>query len=146
MKLTLLAILLIPAALAADDNGKKADDQQAASKKAPDQKGPLQPPPGAKQIEPFAYRWTDPQGKRWIYRQTPFGWVRLEDKPVPPPPSVVSSITAVEEGDVVHFEKSTPLGKSKWTKSKSDLTEDEKAALERQKEQKNEAVKKEKEQ
>ena len=149
MKLTLLALLLIPAALVADDNTQKSSSHPAAktpTTKVAEQNPPQQPPPGAKQIEPFAYRWTDPQGKRWIYRQTPFGWVHLEDKPAPPMVSSAPPMTAVEDGDVVHFEKSTPLGKSRWTKSKSDLTEDEKAALERQKEQKTETTKKEKEQ
>jgi len=40
----------------------------------------LQLPKDAKQIAPFAWSLTDSNGKKWIYRKTPFGLVRSEDK------------------------------------------------------------------
>ncbi|HLJ17669.1 MAG TPA: hypothetical protein VKV15_24445 [Bryobacteraceae bacterium] len=144
MRLTIFAVLLIPALLLADDNNKKSDAQANAGSQSSksgtksDSKGPLTLPPDAKEVQPYTYKWTDPQGKKWIYRQTPFGLVRLEDKPAAPPVEnpTLSRISAVEDGNVVHFERETPLGKQKWTKEKSDLTADERAALERQKQQK----------
>src|SRR5215470_16679683 len=38
-------------------------------------------PKGAVETEPGTFRYTDTDGKKWIYRKTPFGVARLEDKP-----------------------------------------------------------------
>jgi hypothetical protein len=60
------------------------------------------------------YHYTDPQGKQWIYRKTPFG---------------VTRIKATEDGDTVRFERQGPFGLWKWEKKKSELDATEKAAL-----------------
>jgi hypothetical protein len=79
------------------------------------------------------YHFTDPQGKKWIYRKTPFGVVRLEDTPQltstrAPDPSG-AGIRATEDGDMVRFERQGPFGLWRWEKKKSELDEGEKAAL-----------------
>ena len=38
---------------------------------------------------------------------------------------------AVDKGDTVEFQRKTPFGLSKWTKKKSELDENETAALKR---------------
>ena len=119
------------------------EDRQAA-KKAPATKkstaAAAQPeitlPAGAVQVEPGAYTFTDAKGKKWIYRQTPFGLSRAEDKPAaeaaPAPKATV--ITATEAGDVIKFERPGPFGPYRWEKKKNaDLAEDERAAWERSK-------------
>lgn len=139
MRLTTFVLLLIPAALLAGDNDKKAQRQSGTTAAA--SHAPLTLPADAKRTEPNTYTWTDPQGKKWIYRQTPFGLVRLEDKPAPAQSAgAPEPITAVEDGDVVHFERPTPFGKQKWSKRKADLTADETAVLERQKQQNGETA------
>ena len=79
------------------------------------------------------YHYTDPQGKKWIYRTTPFGVARLEDTPehtaVKASSGSSANIKATEDGDVVRFERPGPFGVWKWQKKKSELDEAEKAAL-----------------
>ena len=135
MRLTTLVLLLIPAVLLAGGDDKKSGATQTQpAKTAAATSAPHTLPSDAKRTGPNTYSWTDAQGKKWIYRQTPFGLVRLEDKPETVE-SAPEPITAVEDGDVVHFERPSPFGKQKWTKRKADLTADEIAVLERQKQQ-----------
>jgi hypothetical protein len=95
----------------------------------------LKLPAGATEVEPGTYTYTDAQGKKWIYRKTPFGLARAEDKPAPadakPAPPLGDGVTATEDGDSVHFERSSPFGVYRWQKKKSDMTDDERAAFER---------------
>ena len=114
-----------------------AEDRQPA-KKAAAKKNPAPPaeltlPAGAKLVEPGTFTFTDAKGKKWIYRQTPFGLARMEDKPVEAQaaPAAESQITATEDGDTIRFERPGPFGVYKWQKKKSDLADDERAAWER---------------
>ena len=116
----------------------RAEDGQAQRKADPKKKsGPpaeLTLPAGAKMVEPGTYTFTDAQGKKWIYRKTPFGLARIEDKPVEAstaPASSGAEITAKEDGDTIRFERPGPFGTYRWEKKKSELTEDEKAAWDR---------------
>jgi hypothetical protein len=110
-------------------------EQKPAAKKPAPAPAPLVIPAGAKEVGPGTYTYTDAKGKKWIYRKTPFGVSRLEDKPgavsVTPEPKPEEQIRAVEDGDVVRFERSGPFGSYKWERKKSELTEVERAALER---------------
>ena len=115
----------------------QADDGQA-KKKAGATKRAARPaeltmPAGATMVEPGTYTFTDAQGKKWIYRKTPFGLARVEDKPAAasPTPAAGIAITATEEGDVVRFERPGPFGTYRWQKKRSELDADEQAALER---------------
>src|SRR5438128_1018620 len=62
-----------------------AENGQAQKKAEPKKKSTppaeLTLPAGAVMVEPGTYTFTDAQGKKWIYRKTPFGLARLEDKP-----------------------------------------------------------------
>jgi hypothetical protein len=121
--MTRLVLLLLPFTLLA------ADGKKAGSKPAP---SPSVVPAGAAEIAPQVWRYTDEDGKTWIYRQTPFGILRGEEqhkKPsVEPAP-----VKATELGDSVRFEQQTPFGARVWTKSKADLTADEKTWFEARK-------------
>src|SRR4029453_4762222 len=63
----------------------QAEDRQAPKKVSTKKKAAppveIEIPAGATQIEPGPYPSTDAQGKKWIYRKTPFGIARAEDKP-----------------------------------------------------------------
>jgi hypothetical protein len=128
-KICLVAVLAIGFA--------QAEDRRAAEKKASPKKDPAPPaemtlPPGAKLVEPGTYTFTDKDGKKWIYRQTPFGLSRAEDKPVEAAPAAAGPpITATEDGDIVRFERPGPFGVYRWEKKKSELADDERAAWER---------------
>jgi len=95
--------------------------------------GPTSIPKEAKQIEPHTWRYTDSQGKTWIYRKTPFGVVRYIE-PVSEAKAeeeIPKGMTAVEEGDSIRFERPTPFGKHRWTRKKTELTELEQKVWER---------------
>ncbi len=87
-------------------------------------------PQGAKPTGPHTYSYTDDQGKKWTYRETPFGLSKYSADAVEP--AVVESKnantpTVTDLGDTVRFERKTPFGSNVWTKKKSDLTPEEKA-------------------
>jgi len=138
----LIAILASAAAVMAAD-GQAATKKtapapsKAASKKAPakvnDASKPLAIPEGAVADATGDYHYTDPEGKKWIYRKTPFGVSRLEDTPENAAPKAEAAsgagIVAFDQGDTVRFERKGPFGMWKWEKKKSELDESEKAAL-----------------
>jgi hypothetical protein len=103
-------------------------------------------PKGAKEIRPGVYRAIDNNGKAWTYRKTPFGFQKsAEEAPASPepareeirpktatpfgesktPPTAVKT-TVTEDGDTLRFERPNPFGTSRWTRKKSELTEEEK--------------------
>jgi hypothetical protein len=104
-------------------------------------------PKGAVESEPSTFHYTDAQGKKWIYRPTPFGVARFQDlpnsrdtaltqagqgsKPVPAlDPYAGTKATA--DGDTIRFERPGPFGVYKWQKNKSELDEMERAVWNRQ--------------
>ena len=92
-------------------------------------------PAGAVQGRDGAYRYTDGlTGKKWIYRRTPFGVARVEDKPVAArPPEVPPGMTATEDGEAIRFERPSPFGTYRWQRKKTELNEMEQAAWDREK-------------
>jgi hypothetical protein len=119
---------------AADPQATKKAAAPAAAKTIK----PLEIPAGAVESEPGTFKYTDPQGKKWIYRKTPWGTARLEDKPASEADRAAqrdrfANVTANEDGDTVRFERPGPFGVYKWQKKKSDLDEMERAAWTRAK-------------
>jgi hypothetical protein len=139
MKLLFVVFASALALSAADPQAQKKQTPQTpqvAAKTAPkvtDVSKPAAIPADAVQDADGGYRYTDPQGKKWIYRKTPFGVGRMEDTPerAAEKATVASGagIKATEDGDKVRFERQGPFGLSKWEKKKSELDETEKAAL-----------------
>jgi hypothetical protein len=143
MKLRILVVMMMGAAavMAADQPAagkkKKAPPAKAAVK-APQR---LTIPEGAVTVAPYTYSYTDPNGKKWIYRETPFGIGRVEDKPVSPEAQkkaedakaqMVAATSAVEEGDSIRFERATPFGPQQWVRKKTELNGIEQAAWDRE--------------
>jgi len=91
-------------------------------------------PEGAKLVEPNTYRFTDSSGKTWMYRQTPFGISRWEDSPAAAPqPAPQTQPTKVTDlGDSVRFERKTAFGVSQWVRKKTEMTDEEKALVEKE--------------
>src|SRR6266568_8903380 len=114
MKLTLcivaaLAVVSLQAEVA--PGTKKA----AAKKTTAPTIEPLKLPTGAVQVDAVTYTYTDAKGKKWIYRQTPFGLSRAEDKPAAPVANTAPiNITATDAGDTVKFERPGPFGVYRW--------------------------------
>lgn len=89
-------------------------------------------PAGAKEVGPNLYRYTDAQGKTWMYRKTPFGVGKWEDKPSEQPAASDGVPTKVTDlGDSYQFQRPTPFGTQKWTVKKSELNDFEKALVEK---------------
>ncbi|HLJ47768.1 MAG TPA: hypothetical protein VKU01_17250 [Bryobacteraceae bacterium] len=88
-------------------------------------------PEGAKLTAPHTYSYTDAQGKKWIYRQTPFGLSKYSADDVQPAAETTDKNppVATDLGDSVRFERKTPFGSNVWTKKKTELTPDEKALV-----------------
>jgi hypothetical protein len=132
IRILILAVLLA-VAIAAGDDGKKSTRTKAASSSTP--AAPIGPPKTAVEIGPHAYRYVDAQGKVWIYRRTPFGWMKGEEKDdrqsTSKPGALSPDTRAVEDGDNVRFECKTPFGMQRWTRKKSEMTEEEKRVFER---------------
>jgi hypothetical protein len=95
------------------------------------------PPAGAVKVAENHYRYTDAQGKTWLYRKTPFGWSKREEtaETAAAPRGPEAEIRVLADGDVVKFEKPSPFGVSRWERKADELTADEKNALARYREQ-----------
>ena len=119
-----------------------ASSRKSAAAAQPAPKGKPEPaatsiPAGATLVEPNLYRYTDSTGKTWNYRQTPFGISKWEETastpqatPAPAPKPLKAEPVAVTDlGDSYRFEKKTPFGNSTWVHNKSELTDEEKAAV-----------------
>jgi hypothetical protein len=119
---------------AVNKSGTKPTAEARPSRPANSQSAATSIPPGAVQLEPFLYRYTDAQGKTWMYRRTPFGVSKWEDKPdAGPVVKTPDPVTATDLGDSVRFERKTPFGTTHWVRKKSELTADEQATLARTK-------------
>ncbi len=117
----------------------KTAPQRAAAPAAPaPPPPPLLPPAGATLVEANLYRYVDPSGKVWMYRQTPFGFSKWEDTPnagsQASAPAAADLVTVKDLGDSVRFERKTPFGATQWVRKKTELSEDEKALLAREQE------------
>jgi hypothetical protein len=140
----LFLTLMTMTALGADQKpaAKKAKAAPASATVSATRKVPeITIPEGAVETEPFTYHYTDPQGTKWIYRKTPFGVSRVEDKPVSAEAAkkaqeekdrLIESTAAAEDGDTIRFERATPFGPMKWQRKKAELNEVERAVWDRE--------------
>jgi hypothetical protein len=96
-------------------------------------------PAGAEKISDTRWRYRDAAGQTWIYVSTPFGYSRVDEEThkrqmaekeaEAAGPQLVNVVA--ESPDAVTFEVATPFGKQRWQKKRADLSEKEKAALDR---------------
>jgi hypothetical protein len=125
--------------LAADKSPAKTVKPLPAA--APAQAAEITIPAGAVEVEPYLYRYKDAAGKNWIYRKTPFGVMRLEDKPASANAAeklqdertrLIESTSAIEEGDTIRFERAWPFGRTQWQRKKTELNDVERAVWNRE--------------
>ena len=151
----MLVLMLMPLALVLGQQKKAtkkraaAPTQSSVTQAAPEAQpvpAPAPPPPtssnaeqakipaGAKEVEPFLFTFTDADGKKWFYRQTPFGVVKWEDKPITTPPMAdnTNPVIITDLGDSVRFLWKTPFGDQSWVRKKSELSDDEKTMMQRE--------------
>jgi hypothetical protein len=118
--------------------GAEGQSKKAAPAKTPPRViQPVEIPKGAVETEPGTFRFTDAQGKKWLYRRTPFGVARWEDRPAADqaekPAETYLDVKAIEDGESIRFERPGPFGIYKWTAKKSELNEMERMVWNREK-------------
>ena len=125
---TILLIFMSSVLLVAQTTTKQAAKRPVR----PDTASATEIPAGATQVEPFIYRYTDAQGKTWMYRKSPFGVMKWEEKDTPQPlVQNADPIVVTDLGDSVRFARKSPFGDQVWTSKKSELSAEEKSILER---------------
>ena len=99
-------------------------------------------PAGAVQIDEITYRFQEKDssgkpGKIWLFRRNPFGVSKIEEKEAAKlglvAPHQETPATASDLGDAIRFERPGPFGSKVWSKSKFDLTDEERAIAEKNK-------------
>src|SRR5947209_1278462 len=102
-------------ALAAQPASKKTAKTTAAPRQLTIPKDAVHNPDGT-------YTYTDKQGRKWLYVNTPFGLSRseLKDSPADAVPSAAVT-RAIDKGDMVRFERPSPFGTMSWEKKKAEL-------------------------
>jgi hypothetical protein len=116
-----------------------AEGQAKKAAPAPKVVKQVEIPKGAVEIEPGTFRHTDGAGKKWVYRRTPFGVSRVEEKEIAAEPAKASTgasydnVRAFEEGDSIRFERPGPFGVSQWKTRKSEMNDMERAVWSREK-------------
>ena len=125
-----------PAAKSADRAPKPALPAAKAPAATPD---PNVPPPGAVEISPRVWRYTDKAGKVWIYRPTMFGLSRVEESAANAPAAAATTapvplqVKAQDMGETVRFEAPSPMGPRVWSRRKSEMTAEEQQWLQNSK-------------
>ncbi len=142
MKSVITVIILCAAAICAPAQTKKKENTASAPQVVTIPKDAVQNPDGT-------YGYTDKNGKKWTYIKTPFGVIKNvapdtpastdppadsdSPKPVDSSTKATDSLTkAIDKGDTVRFERTSPFGVVSWEKKKSELTEDERQILDTQ--------------
>ena len=134
----LLAVAAVMPAPAAQDkpdaNGKAAPAAEQKKTAAAQAKKDAPPPQAKKSATTAPRRVTEADGKTYEYRDTPFGVMKF---PVKTEDSVRENsadafLKIGEEGDNLRFSRQTPFGVTEWVRKKSELTDTEKQAWERE--------------
>jgi glucose/arabinose dehydrogenase len=125
----LLWILVLGCALPAAAPAQAARKDKAAPKAKAAQAVVL--PAGAEKLEEGVWRAKDERGRMWIYKQTPFGLIRMEEEQARAEAKAAEPELRVVEvrGGMAVFERVTPFGRKSWTRPLDKLDQDESRAL-----------------
>ena len=140
MTKTFAILLLAAAALAAQANTttqtaatKTTKKTTAAAKTAPKAASspkPMTIPAGATANADGTFAYTDKDGKKWTYANTPFGVMRaVPSSADTAAPVNTAQVKVTQTGDKVRFETATPFGPMVKEKNKADLTDEERALV-----------------
>jgi len=94
-------------------------------------------PKDATPLPDGSFRYVDKSGKKWIYRNTPFGVSKAEERPLAQATQRIEDDPSKSEdlGETVRFTRPTPFGPKVWTKKKSELDGYEKSIWDRDQQQ-----------
>ncbi len=125
--------LLVPVGMTAQQKAPAPAPKPVVKKATP---RPAVVPKDAVPAGERRWRWKDPQGKMWIFSQTPFGVTKREEGAVDekrahtPESNKLAVSEIVDQGDSLHFISKTPFTENQWTRKKTELTAAEKEAWE----------------
>jgi hypothetical protein len=129
-----IAAGLVFTASAQDDANRNTKSATSKVTKVP---APPSIPKEATPLPDGSYRYVDKDGKKWIYRTTPFGVSKAEEHPPVEQAKIEDDPAKSEDlGDSVRFTRPTPFGPKVWTKKKSELDSYEKSIVERDQQKK----------
>jgi hypothetical protein len=122
---------------AADKQTAEKQKAQAAAAKPDTAPSASALPPGAVQTAAGTYSYTDPQGKKWTYRQTPFGMAKIEERDTSAAAAEMEKkqaeqTRAYEDGDSIRFERPGPFGVYSWKQKKTALNSLEQTVWDRE--------------
>lgn len=125
---------LFVTAVCAQATPKKTDRTATASATTPGHAAATSIPKDAVKNADGTWSYTDKQGRKWVYVNTPFGVMKTdvtdaESRPVPP---LNASTKVFDKGETFRFEQPGPFGPVAWEKKKSDLTDQERQLIEAQ--------------
>jgi hypothetical protein len=128
---------LLAAAVCAQATQKKSDGTTTTPATTPPPGSVSSVPKDAVKNADGTWSYTDKQGRKWVYVNTPFGIIKsdvtdAESRPAAPP---VANTRVIDKGDTVRFEQPGPFGPIAWEKKKSDLTDQERQMIEAQQNQ-----------
>ena len=132
-----LVALLMAAGLVFTAAAQTSNDSVEDTKTPPKKITKIPPSPtipkDATPLPDGSFRYVDKAGMKWIYRQTPFGVSKTEERIVAPPVQKVSDdpTRSKDMGDSVQFTRPTPFGDKVWTKKKTELDTYEQGIWER---------------
>ena len=129
-------IVLAGGLLVASESADKKSKRVPPPSRPGSTKDPSAPPANAEKQPDGSYISTDAKGKRFVHKRTPFGWAKYEEKQTAgadKPEKKQEDLTRVVKdlGDRVRFEKPSPFGPHRWERKKAELSESEKAALDK---------------
>lgn len=121
--------ILCAAAISAQTADQKKSDKPATPLKT------ITIPKDAVKNPNGTYSYTDKNGKKWTYVNSPFGVMKLaaNDSDGESTQGLPPGTKVIDKGDTVRFERPSPFGTMNWEKKKSELTDAERKALEAQK-------------
>jgi hypothetical protein len=133
--LLVVAAMPVPAAQDKPDaNGKAAPAAEQKKAAAAQTKKDAPPADAKKSTTTSPRRVTDADGKVYEIRETPFGPMKfpVKTEEAARESSADAFLKVVEQGDNLRFSRQTPFGVTEWVRKKSELTDSEKQAWERE--------------
>lgn len=127
LTIALLATFALVAQAPAKTNAKSRAPKAAAKAKAVKTSQPkaVQIPKDAVARPDGTYAWKDKQGKNWVFARTPFGVMKSAAQAEATEAPGIENAKAIDAGDKVRFETTTPFGVVRREKNKADLTAEE---------------------
>jgi hypothetical protein len=131
MKKLITAVILFGAAVSAPAATAAKKTDKTATTHA------LIIPKDAVKNQDGTYSYTDKQGKKWVYSNSPFGVMRsavpeADAEARPAPGGAAGATKAIDKGDSIQFVRSSPFGQITWEKKKSELTDEERHIMDAQ--------------